>query len=103
MAIDQRIRAGRIWPLLVQVAQGKSKLTFAALGPRVGTPPRNLPLPLEVISKYCRQKGWPPLGVIVVNNEATELSDEAKAEMQLVYEFDWTKIKNPFELFASTT
>jgi hypothetical protein len=92
MAADHRAQAGKIWPILVEAATAKAKLSYGELGPRVSIFPRNLNPPLDVIARYCQRNRLPPLTAVVVEGE-----DAAS-----VYGFEWSTVKNPFELFLST-
>jgi hypothetical protein len=85
----------------VEAAVAKGKLTFNELAPRAGTQNRALIPPLEVISGYCKRQGWPPLTSVVVN-EAAPVPVDAEG-LQRVYDYDWSKVKNPFEVFMITT
>lgn len=108
MAIDQRVRAGKIWPHLVHAASSHGTMTYADLGPRVGTPHRNLDKPLHVIADYCTARGLPPLAVLVVNGTSGQPGaglaggDDVEAGKQRVYAHDWKNVVNPFGLFVST-
>lgn len=106
MPVDQRVKAGKIWPILVEAATAKTKMTYGDLGPRVNTVHRNLNPPLDVIAKYCKRMSWPPLTVVISNEKGAPApgheGEEFEGALNRVYGFDWSKVKNPFELFAST-
>lgn len=104
MAVDQRVNAGKIWPVLVELASAKRTLTYGELGPKLGILHRNLNLPLDVIAQYCKRVNWPPLTVVIVNadKKPVEGADDPTVAFARVTEFDWAKVKNPFELFSST-
>ena len=99
MPVDQRVKAGKIWPTLVELASAKKTATYTELGPKLGIVRRNLTPPLEVIAKHCQRMNWPPLTAIVVPTDGGIADAEA---VMRVHEFDWARVKNPFELFLST-
>ncbi len=97
MPVDQRVNAGKLWPLLTAIAKSKGTSTPGELGPRVGVVQRSVNTSLELIAEQCKRAGLPPLPVVVKGSQGDD--DEA---FQRVYEFDWSSVKNPFELFLST-
>jgi len=108
MAADHRAQAGKIWPILVEVATAKGKMTYGELGPRVGVFYRNLNLPLDLIARHCKRNGLPPLTVVIVNADTDEPGpgfldgDDVAGAFTKVYEHDWAAVKNPFALFLTT-
>ena len=101
MPVDQRIKAGKIWPMLVEIASAKKTSTYVELGPKLGIVRRNLTPPLEVIAKHCERMNWPPLTAIVVSADGP-VPAEHQEVLTRVHEFDWARVKNPFALFLST-
>jgi hypothetical protein len=109
MPVDQRVYAGKIWPILVQAALAKSKMTYGELAPRVGLFHRNLNLPLDVIARHCQRNGLPLLSVVVVNTDTGVPGlgfldgDNVEDAFRRVYDFNRSTVKNPFALFTSTS
>jgi hypothetical protein len=108
MPIDHRVKAAKIWPHLVRAASAKSTMTSVDLAPRVGVVHRTLIKPLDVIAKHCKAQGLPPLPVVVVANDTGKPapssldSDDVASAYRRVYEYDWTRVTNPFALFVTT-
>ena len=68
--IDHKERARRAWPLLVQRAQSRNKIsliTYGQLTGKLGLHHRSASWLLGVIQRYCANHGLPPLQALVVN------------------------------------
>ena len=106
---DYRAQAGKIWPILVELATAKAKLTNGELAAQVGIVRRNLNRPLDAIAQHCKRNRLPALTVVIVNTDTGEPgagfvdAAEVVGAFAAVYGFDWSSVKNPFELFVTTT
>lgn len=94
-------RARSVWEVLVQLAQNKQTITYKALGRQVKAHHRTLRYPLHAIQDHCRGR-LPHLTILVVRQvdnqpgPGCDAVPDPEAERKKVYEFDWSKEKNPF-------
>ena len=65
--IDQRARARRAWPRLVDVSRRRGRITYGALAAALGLHHRAASWFLGEIQRYCRDQGLPPLQALAVN------------------------------------
>lgn len=99
MKIEQQ--AERIWPLLARAARRRRILTYATVADPLGVPPIGLARPLARILDLCRERGYPPLTVLVVNRRTGRPGggycgpadlDRSREE---VYAFRWGDVPRP--------
>jgi putative restriction endonuclease len=104
MAVDQEVRANKLWDVLTGVAKTKgATITYAKAASKVGVHHRVLRFPLDIIGKYCNAEGLPPLtGIVVRGSDGipgsgfTGAMPDYAARLAGVYAEDWNKITNPF-------
>src|SRR5690606_14586620 len=65
--MKQEERAAQVWPVLVLAARNRQTLTYDLLGRLIGVPRQGLAHTLGHIMYWCKQNGYPPLTVLVVN------------------------------------
>jgi len=106
-AVNQKERASRAWPILVEIAAAKSTITYLELGQRLNLHRRVLRYVLAEIQDYCLSEKLPPLTILVVRQGGTPGTgfiawdvDDLDNGMSLVYQYPWTTLENPFG-FAS--
>ena len=96
-------RSRIIWPILVQNATIRKKITYKELGEKVGVHPRALRFALELIQDKCNEFNYPPITTLVVNsytglpgagNRIPE--DDFESALDTVFSFDWSKVPNAF-------
>lgn len=104
MKINQVERAYRAWPILVERALQKKKITYKELGDAIGVHHRAIRYVLGVIQDYCMEENTAPLTILIVNSSgkpgdgfiAYDLRNFDEG-LQEVYDFDWISHGNPFE------
>lgn len=101
--INQTKRANIAWSILTEVAVNKDLITYGELGHQMKVHHRAVRFFLELIQNYCLNNNLPPLTILIVNQsgkpgEGYIASDIENFDLDkdLVYNFDWTKITNPF-------
>jgi putative restriction endonuclease len=96
--------AGVLWPVLVDAAKNKKNPTYSDIAPLINTNPLNVGRALGPILFHCMDYKLPPLTSIIIGKNsgipgdgfiAWDVDDLDSAH-QLVYEYDWEKLKNPF-------
>ena len=113
MVHDWRIEAGRIWPVLVDVASRREVMTYKDLGTRSGVFYRNLRHPLDRIGRYCFERAvprLPPLTILIINGDTRRPgdgivgthADRFDEDRDRVFDFAWSTVVNPFAVFATT-
>lgn len=60
-------RAHQLWSLLAYAAYNRQTLTYEFLGKLVGLPAAWIGRDLLPIQYFCKQRGLPPLTILVVN------------------------------------
>lgn len=99
MNLEQR--ALQTWTLLVCAAREQKTYFYEDVGEVIGVPAFGLAPILDPIMRLCRQRGWPPLTVLVVNKgtgdpgDGLPLDDGVPKERARVYCFDWFKLEPP--------
>ncbi len=103
--VDQRERACRAWPILIQEASlGHRQITYGQLSHRLGIHHRPIRYVLDLIQRYCMQNRLPPLTVLVVNQYTRRPgsgfigcnSYEIDRCIERVLGYPWSSISNPF-------
>jgi hypothetical protein len=90
-------RALRIWHMLMGAARCWQTFTYQHVADITGGVPIGLGSVLELIMRYCEDKGMPPLTVLVVQSGSGKpgvgllTSRDADADRERVYEFEWSK------------
>lgn len=101
--------AGQLWSVLTCAAQQRKLLTYGEVAPIIETNPLSVRYALGPIQDYCMGAGLPPLTAILVNAEkntpgagfiAWDVADIHTAH-QGVFDFEWTRIENPYGGFSS--
>jgi putative restriction endonuclease len=96
--------AREIFPILQDLAKQGRTIFYKELGDRLGVHHRAISqYPLRFIKEFCREKGYPLLNTLVVNQRTNNpgagggKEDKDYAEEQgKVFEFDWDSVNNPF-------
>ena len=100
MARDWKYAAGILWPVLVNAAKKKRRLTYGELAPLIGY---KLAVPvkfaLEPIQNFCLEKSIPILTALVVkkNTQKPGTGCLGVNDIGEVYQYDWGSIGNPFK------
>lgn len=103
--VDQRwdvSLAIRIWPVLVNAARRRRKLTYGDIGDRVGVDPRSVGAGLYPIQEFCRKNELPKLTGLVVL-QATGLpshgfrtAGQSLADIYTdIFEYRWDSVAPP--------
>lgn len=108
MIVNQLERAYRTWPILIQVAKDKDKITYGQLAQLLNIHHRAVRFALSIIQDYCIEEKLPPLTILVVNKSekpgagfiACDLKD-FETELSRVWRYDWKSQENPFNMSAS--
>ena len=95
-------RSLQIWTLLVCAARERKSITYGGVTRALEMGGAGvMSFFLEPVMRYCDRNGYPPLTVLVVNQETglpggglTTL-EEANADRERVYRFDWFAIRPP--------
>ena len=104
MSINQHERAFRTWPILVEIAQNNTTITYGDLAKRLGIHHRTIRYILELIQNYCLEVKLPPLTILIVNSTgrpgdgfvAYDLNDFDHG-LEKVWNYNWKELKNPFD------
>ena len=107
---DWRVEAGKIWPLLIELAERREVWTYGELGKQTGINPRNLRHPLDIIGRYCFERAKPPLPPLTILIVYTDTAlpgegivgttpDRFEEDRDRVFDHPWHTVKNPFNLF----
>ena len=102
--------AGIVWPLLVDAASKRAKLSYSEIAPHIGTNPLSVGRALSPIQDYCLDSRLPPLTSIVVGKTTDRPGsgfiawdvDDIDTAYKLVYDFNWNGIQNPYSGFGPT-
>ena len=100
--IDHQQRAGRLWPVLVRVAQERNTLTYGAAATAIGIHHRPIRYVLGEIQDYCLVEGMPPLTALVVSASTGQQGagylgvPGRQEDINAVWAFDWSSVANPF-------
>lgn len=108
---DWRAEAAKIWPILVECAQRRATMTYGQLDERTGVFYRNQRIPLDHIGRHVLRNALPPLTIVIVDARTGRPGDGIvgtspetfDVDIRRVFDFDWTKIINPFAVFLGTT
>lgn len=73
--IDQRARAERVWPILVDIARLRRTITYGDLSSKVGLHHRAARHFLGYIQEQMRERRLPPIQAVVVNQRTHEPGD----------------------------
>lgn len=95
-------RSLQIWTLLVCAARERRSYTYGNIANILGMGGAGVMAQfLGPIMHYCEQDGYPPLTVLVVNQETGLPGDglvtleELNQDREMVFRFDWFKIEPP--------
>jgi putative restriction endonuclease len=102
--------AGILWPQLVEAASKRETPTYGQLSPSVQTNPLSMRWALDPIQTYCIEANLPPLSSIVVGATSGLPGtgfigwrlDDIDTAHQLVFDYDWSQVPNPYEDFGVT-
>lgn len=100
--VDHEERAGRLWPVLVELAMSKKMITYGDAARSIGIHHRPIRYVLEPMQDYCIKEGLPPLTALVVSKNtglqgAGYLGNPgADKDINEVFAFNWSAIENPF-------
>tara|TARA_B100001540_G_scaffold317764_1_gene352703 strand:+ start:5351 stop:6163 length:813 start_codon:yes stop_codon:yes gene_type:complete len=106
--VNQKERAARAWPILVDVALNNRLITYGELARQLDIHHRAVRYVLSEIQDYCLLEKLPPITILVVDQKdgrpgagfiAWDVND-LEHGLALVYEFPWAAQENPFG-FAS--
>lgn len=95
--------AYKIWPILVDLARARGKITYSELSHQIGSRDRRLAWPLGLIQEFCLVERLPPLSLLVVRKglglpstgfTALDL-EEQEAGFKDVWDHPWS-MPNPF-------
>ena len=91
-----------IWSLLVCAARERRTYRYSDITAIMGGGnPRNMGKYLEPIYRLCKQRGWPPLTVLVVNkatgvpSDGLPLDAAVPVERERVFNFNWFELEPP--------
>jgi putative restriction endonuclease len=102
--MTQADQAVLLWPMLALAARTQQILSYAAVEGFTGIARHGLNHALGLIHDYCKRHSFPPLNVIVVNQETglpgegfpeTMTPMEIKVEQGRVFVFDWSGHDKP--------
>lgn len=103
MPVNHEERAGRLWPILVEVAASRTTITYGNLAARVNLHQRALNYPLGHLQQYCLGEKLPPLTILVVNRTGRHGGgfvawdvDNLDEGFRQVYAYPWASRPNPF-------
>ena len=102
--------AGRVWTFLISAAQQHSIVTYERVAPVIPTNPLSVRKALGPIQDYCLGNHLPPLTAIVVNKNTRVpgegfiawSTDDLALAHKSVFEFNWSKVLNPYGDFDPT-
>lgn len=100
--IDHEERAGRLWPVLLARAKERGTISYGKAAAAIGIHHRPIRYALGPIQDFCLGEGLPRLTSLVVSNRtgvqgAGYLGDPGnQADIEEVWNFDWSVIENPF-------
>lgn len=106
--VNQKERAARAWPILVDVALNKRLITYGGLARHLGIHHRAVRYVLSEIQDYCLLEKLPPITILVVDQKdgkpgagfiAWDIND-LEHGLALVYKFPWPAHDNPFGFAA---
>lgn len=108
MAKNWEHAAGVLWPILVDAAKEERNPTYSELAPLINTNPLSVGRALGPILFHCMDYRLPPLTSIVVGKNTGIPGDGFRAwdvddidsAYEMVYQYDWSVINNPFEGFG---
>lgn len=100
--IDHEQRSGLLWPILVSAARNQQPITYRDAADKIGIHWRPMSYVLGPIQKYCLEEGLPRLTALVYS-KATGVPGGGfkgepgnEADLQEVYDFEWSQVENPF-------
>ncbi|MDR6434329.1 HNH endonuclease [Brucella pseudogrignonensis] len=100
--VDHEQRSGLLWPILVSAANNRQPLTYSDAARQLGIHWRPMRYALGPIQNYCLAEGLPRLTALVYS-KATGVPGAGfagvpgdEADLQEVYDFDWSQVNNPF-------
>ena len=98
--VNQKERAARAWPILVDIALNERRITYGELACQLDIHHRAAGYVLSEIQDYCIQEKLPPITILVVDQKegkpgagfiARDVND-----LEHVYKFPWSLHDNPF-------
>lgn len=109
MIINQEERACKAWNVLSDFAINKKLLSYKELGIKTGIHHRAVKHVLSLIQDYCMDNGYPPLTILVVNQNTGKPGggfiawdiENSEDWVNKVYDYNWKSLNNPFG-FAET-
>lgn len=102
--INQEERAYKAWNVLTNSAKNRSLITYKELGDKIGVHHRSIRYVLGLIQDYCMDNEYPPLTILVINQDTGKPGDgfvawdieNSEDGVKKVYNYNWTKSNNPF-------
>lgn len=110
MSKNWEYSAGVIWQELIRAASQKITVNYSDLSPIIATNPLSVGRALGPIQDFCIENRLPPLTSIVVSKSghkpgngfiAWDIDNLADAQ-DLVFQFNWNTIQNPYAGFTPT-
>src|SRR3989344_9566996 len=102
--INHEQRASFAWPILTEYAGKRTTISYGDLAKKLNIHHRAIRFILGVIQNHCLDNRLPPLTILVLNKSTGLPGDgfiawdveNSKDGLEKVYNFDWTKLQNPF-------
>lgn len=95
-------RSNQIWSILINAARTRTSYTYGQIAEILNFGGAGVMAQfLGPIMWMCEDKGWPPLTVLVVNQETGLPGDglstleEVNTDREAVFQFDWFDIEPP--------
>ena len=109
MTINQEERACKTWNVLSDTAKNKNLISYKELGVKTGIHHRAVKYALSLIQDYCMDNGYPPLTILVINQNTGKPGggfiawdiENSEDGVNKVYGKNWKSLNNPFG-FAET-
>jgi alkylated DNA nucleotide flippase Atl1 len=102
MAMTRYQRSSQIWSLLITAARGRKCYTYGQIAEILGFGGAGTMAQfLGPIMRLCKDNDWPPLTVLVVNQdtglpgEGLSTIEEVNADREAVFGFDWFSLEPP--------
>lgn len=102
--VNQKERAARVWPILVEAAKSSGTVSYGFLAKKLGTHHRPIRFVLSEIQDYCLEEKLPPITILVVNQRGVPGEgfiawdvDDLEHGFQKVYSYPWDSVENPFQ------
>ena len=102
--------AGIVWPMLTNAAKNKTTTTYGEIAPKIPTNPLSVGRALGPIQDFCLENRLPPITAIVIGKVSKKPGDgfiawdvdDLKSAFQIVFDYDWAKVANPYGGFSKS-